>query len=373
MNNSFLLIVLLLGLGFFLPLLIFLIKNLKNILPYLYANARIKAKEAKLIKPDTLEEMINTGSVAEIASILENSEYALAMQGLVLENAESIEDLLIRQTADVYCEVSGMFPAKMERVLNFLKQQWDVKNLKTILRGVRSGLGADQIMSRMVPFGEMNGEFLKKLAESGSVEDILTAFEGTAYDSISTLLPDYEQEKNLLPVEVMLDKLLLEEMWNAVTGDGDLIPLVPGVAARIDALNLKTVLRAKNDHLLFSDIETYLISGGDIHQWVSGIFDEIDEISALLPELEGSLFYKPLMEVLPDYEKDKSLYVLEKAIEEAALAVGRDAAIKQPYGIAPVLGFLSRKDTEIRNIRAVSRAKEAGLSPDKIREFVLRV
>ena len=59
MDNSFLLILVLLILGFLLPFLIFLIQNLKNILPYLYANARIKAKEAKLIKPETIDEMIN--------------------------------------------------------------------------------------------------------------------------------------------------------------------------------------------------------------------------------------------------------------------------------------------------------------------------
>jgi len=373
MDNSFLLIVLLLVLGFLLPFLIFLIKNLKNILPYLYANARIKAKEAKFIKPETMDEMINTGSVAEIASILENSEYALAMQGLVLENAESIEDLLLRQTADVYCEVSKMFPEKMARVLSFLRQQWDVKNLKTVMRGVRSGLPAENIISKTVPFGEIDPEFLKKLAESGSVEDMLTSFEGSSYDKLSALLPLYEQEKSLLPVEAMLDKILLEGMWSAVTSDNELMALVPGFAARIDSLNLKIILRAKNDHLLFSDIENHLIAGGDMHKIAAGVFDEIDEVSALLSELEGTIFYKPLMEALPDYEKDGSLYILEKVIEEAYLTVGKDAALKQPYGIAPVLGFLSMKDTEIRNIRAISRAKEAGLSPDKIKEFVLRV
>jgi V/A-type H+-transporting ATPase subunit C len=110
-----------------------------------------------------------------------------------------------------------------------------------------------------------------------------------------------------------------------------------------------------------------------MHKVAAGVFDEIDEVSALPSELEGTIFYKPLMEALPDYEKDGSLYILEKVIEEAYLTVGKDAALKQPYGIAPVLGFLSMKDTEVRNIRAISRAKEAGLSPDKIREFVLRV
>ena len=112
-----------------------------------------------------------------------------------------------------------MFPEKMLRVLSFLRQQWDVKNLKTVMRGVRSGQSSDQIMSRVVPFGEMDAEFLKKLAESGSVEDMLTAFEGTSYEKLSGLLPEYEQEKSLLPVEAMLDKIILEEMWSAATSD----------------------------------------------------------------------------------------------------------------------------------------------------------
>jgi len=110
-----------------------------------------------------------------------------------------------------------------------------------------------------------------------------------------------------------------------------------------------------------------------LHKVAAGVFDEIDEVSALLVEVEGTIFYKPLMEILPDYEKEGSLYLLEKVIEETALIVGKDAALTQPYGIAPVLGFLSMKDTEVRNIRAISRAKEAGLSPEKTREFVLRV
>ena len=76
----------------------------------------------------------------------------------------------------------------------------------------------------------------------------------------------YEQEKSLLPVEAMLDKILLEGMWNAVTSDNELTALVPGFAARIDALNLKIILRAKNDHLLFADIENYFIAGGDMHK-----------------------------------------------------------------------------------------------------------
>ncbi|MCP4716986.1 MAG: ATP synthase A1 subunit C [Deltaproteobacteria bacterium] len=373
MDTNFLLVVLLLVLGFLLPFLIFVMRNLSNILPYLYAIARIRAKEARLLKPETLDEMINTGSVAEIASILENTEYALAMQGLVLDSAESIEDLLVRQTADVYSEIAKMLPDKVKSGFSFLSHQWDVRNLKVILRGVRKGLSAEQIAARLVSFGEMEMDLLKKMAESGSVEDVISLFEGTRYSEVAGLAGAYEQEPTLLPLEALLDRLLLEQMWFFVTSDAELAVLRPAFAARIDALNLKTMLRAKRDHLLYSDIEKYLIAGGELQDRLAGSFDEVDEIGALLVELEGTPYYKSLMDMLSEYEKTGSLFQLEKVLEETALAIGRDTAVKQPYGIAPMAGYLSLKDIEIKNIRAIVRAKEAGMAPEKIREFVLRV
>ena len=372
-DSNFFLILLLLGLGFLLPFLIFMARNLRNILPYLYVNARISAKEAKLLKPETLEEMVNAGSVAEIASILENSEYSFAMQGLVLESSESIEDLLTRQTADTYCEIAKMLPGNMEKVFSFLLQQWDVRNLKTIIRGVRKGLPSDEVASKIVPFGQMDEETLKKMAESSSVEDMLPLFEGTCYGQLAVMLPAYEQEKSLLPLEFLLDRILMEDMWNKVTSDRELMALRPGFAARIDAINLKILFRAKKDHLLCSDIENYLIPGGDLPESIFSIFDEVDEVGALVTELEGTPFYKALMDVLPEHEKEGTLFHLEKFLEETALSIGKQTAVKQPYGIAPVLGYLSQKETEVKNIRAISRSKEAGMPPEKIREFVLGI
>jgi V/A-type H+-transporting ATPase subunit C len=312
-------------------------------------------------------------SVAEIASVLENSEYAFAMQGLVLDNSESIEDLLTRQTADAYSEIVKMLPGKVEKLFSFLLQQWDIKNLKTIIRSIRKETPAEEILARMVPFGQMDGETLKKMAEAASIGDLIPLFEGTHYEQLATMLPTYEQDKSLLPLETLLDKIVLEEMYQHVTADRDLIDLRPFFAARIDAINLKILFRAKKDHLLLSDIEEFLISGGDLPESITNVFDEVDEIGALVTELESSVFYRSLMEVLPEYEKDGSVYHLEKPLEETVLLIGKQTAIKQPYGIAPILGYLSLKDMEVRNIRAISRAKEMGMAPEKIQEFVLKV
>jgi len=373
MSSAAALVVLLLAAGLLLPLLLLLMRSAWSIVPYLYVNARVRAKEARLLKPEVMETMINAGSVAEIAAILENSDYAGAMQGLALEDSASIERVLVRQAADMFGEIARMLPGTVQKVFGLLIEQWDVRNIKVVLRGVRRGLPADEIIERLVPCGALDSALLRKMAESGSVEDALALCGQTPYAELCALSAAYEQGRSLLLIESALDKMLYELAWAQVSAERRLLGLKPFLAARIDALNYKILLRAKHDRLPYGQIAAYLIRGGEMPADMPGVFDEVDEIEALVTELEGTVFYKALIEVLPDYERDRTVYHFEKVLDETALQVGRHTAIKQPYGVAPILAYLTLKEAEVRNVRAVIWGKEAQMEPHEIREFVLRI
>ncbi len=373
MNYQFFVLVLLLLLGVLIPYLVFLMRSVKTIVPYLYLNARISAKQGRLIKKTMLTDLIESDSVAELASRLEATDYAFAMPDLVLDTAESIERLLIRYSAVVYHELAEMMPQKIAPAFSFLLQEWDVRNIKTILRSLRRGLPAGEILSRVIPAGELPGSLLSKLAEAGSVEQSIALLEGTRYAFLAELLPRYEQERTLAVMDAALDKNLLETMWNRVMADPELRVLQPFLAARLDAINIKILFRAKRDFVPLSEVMPYLIRGGEILDGPLKIFDEVDEIGALIASLEWSSFYHPLTDAFPEYEKTGSLAILEKVVDETVLKIGRDTAIKNPYGIAPVAGYLALREAELRNVRAIARLKEAGMPPDKIRELVLVV
>ena len=101
-----------------------------------------------------------------------------------------------------------------------------------------------------VPFGTLDEELLKKMAEAAGIEDVIPLFEATPYSALAQMLPAYEQAESLLPLESMLDKVLLENMWACVEVGGPLQVLQSFFAARIDAINMKILMRAKRDHLL---------------------------------------------------------------------------------------------------------------------------
>jgi vacuolar-type H+-ATPase subunit C/Vma6 len=53
--------------------------------------------------------------------------------------------------------------------------------------------------------------------------------------------------------------------------------------------------------------------------------------------------------------------------------MGWDISVKNPFGAGPLMGFLSLKDAEMRNVRAIAIAKEAQLDHDTIRSLMVSV
>ena len=127
-----------------------------GLIPYLYLNARIMAKEAKLVGPDKLEELISAPSVIEIVSALEETEYGEYLSDLAAESVEAVEDALLLQNAEIDEEIFKIIPKKVSDLFLFLKKKWDIHNLKVIFRGIDGGLSGEEINTRLIPAGEFD-------------------------------------------------------------------------------------------------------------------------------------------------------------------------------------------------------------------------
>ena len=341
-------------------------------LSYLYVNARIRAKEARLLRDDTIEAMVHADSVQEIAALLEHSEYADLMQGLVVADAESIEQLLQQQAADMQAEVSRLLPLRARTAATLLRQQWDVRNIKMICRGFAASLPAEQVRAGLVAAGDLERTLLDAMIDAATMADALLLLGDTAWAQLAEAAADPGATR-LAMIERRLDCLLLGRAWDAVSVDREMADLQEICAARIDAYNCLALLRAKHDRLLLSDIGDALVPGGLLPERAIRTFDEIDDVADLVSMLEGTWIHPCLEQQLAEYENSGMLGCFEHALETWQLQQGCGVALRRPYGIAPVLGYLSRREAEMRTVRAVARAKEAGLSAEIIATFIVRV
>ncbi|MCK5514170.1 MAG: V-type ATPase subunit, partial [Deltaproteobacteria bacterium] len=132
-DTQFMIIVIGMVLILSLPLLIFLTKSVQNITPYLYMNARLKAKEGRLITKAQLEEMTASHSISDISSILESTVYGSEMQGSMINSSANLEEMLQTHQANLYNELMGMMPEKIKDVFSYLCQELEVNTIKSLL------------------------------------------------------------------------------------------------------------------------------------------------------------------------------------------------------------------------------------------------
>jgi V/A-type H+-transporting ATPase subunit C len=317
--------------------------------------------------------MTASHSISDISSILESTVYGSEMQGFMINNSANLEEMLQTHQANLYNELMGMMPEKIKDVFSYLCQELEVNTIKSLLRDIHAQIPVGHTSLKLTSNGELEEEKLKRLSESRNIAEMIPLLEGTSYESLMETLPGYEQSKKLHTLDSLLDKIVLTNTWKVISSRGDLSLIQDYFAVKIDVLNMKVLLRAKRDRLNWDEIENFLFPQGHLFNQSKTSYGEEEDIRGLITSMETMPFYNSLMEVLPEYERTHSLLSLEKVLDESLLRTGWDISVKHPFGIGPLMGFLSLKEVEMQNVRALAVAKEANLNHDDIRSLMVTI
>ncbi|BDH79084.1 MAG TPA: ATP synthase A1 subunit C [Methanothermobacter sp.] len=347
------------------------IRFLRDVVPFAYPTARVRARMGRLFTDRQLTEVMETENLKEFKNYLRGfPDYAKYIDEYPIEKA------LESQLAEIYQLITEIVPKRLKRVFEVQSKKWDIKNIKSLLTAKDTGLSPEETLDLLIPFGELKDK-LEKLTELKTVEDIITAFEDTEYGPIlEAALPDYEKTGMLLPFEAALDKYymetLLEVLEEVSIPKEDTEILRTYFGAQIDATNLKIILRAKADNLKYEDISPYIIEGYQLPEWKLEYLMEAENIKGIISELEGTDYGPVLAEALPEYEETRSLATFERALEKYINETARTFALKRPLGVGPIITFLSRKEAEIKNLKVIARSKrEPSFSQPLLKEMLI--
>jgi len=100
-------------------------------------------------------------------------------------------------------------------------------------------------------------------------------------------------------------------------------------------------------------------------------FDE-EDLSGLIPLLEDTIYFEPLLSAQAQYERNDSILSFEDVLDNLVLKKAEDIRKKKPFGSGPLIGFLVSKETEVKNLLTVVRSTEVDLDRDEIRETIAR-
>lgn len=338
--------------------------------PYAYPNARVRARMGRLLTEKQLTEIIETDNLEEVKNYLRGlPDYAKYVDKYPIEKA------LDTQLADTYDMLARITPASIKPIFKILLQKWDISNIKSIIIAKEAGLSRDETFDLLVPFGELS-DSLDKLTDAKSVTEVITGLEGTDYARVlDDSLAAYQNTGMILPLEASLDKYFLENLLVASSNPEEQSTRIINsyIGAQVDASNLSIILRSKAEGLKYDDIQPYIIAKGyQLREWKLKELMEAEDVGSVVSSLEGTEYSQILADVLPEYTQTGSVASLEAALDKQVRKTAHALSKEIPFGLGPIVGFLNRKEKEIKNLKVITRAKrEIGFPSSKIKEMLI--
>jgi len=356
--------------------IVWITKMVIDLAPYAYVNARIRSKEAKLLDDAKLNELIESGSLEELVGLLEDTDYGEYVAEVMneLKDPVAVEKALDMYLADLYALMYRISPDGAKNVLKVFAKKFDIKNIKTLIRAKFVGLDAEETYSLLIPLGNIPVEKLKELAEVKTVEEVIRGLDGTEYFKVlQEELSNYEQASTIIGFELALDRYYLESLRKTIMTEGKEEDLFREfVGTMIDVENLKVILRGKADGLSADEIGKYVsLTGYELASWKLKDLMSAGGIEGVLSSLEGTSYADVLAEAMEEFEKTKSIYAFEKALDKFVLEKGKKLSTRKPFGVGPIIGLIVSKELEVKNLKAIIKGKIENLKPEEIRSLLI--
>jgi V/A-type H+-transporting ATPase subunit C len=338
--------------------------------PYAYPNARVRARMGRLLSEKQLSEIIEADTIEEVKNYLRGlPEYAKYVDKYPLEKALNTE------LAETYDTLAKITPGGIRPIFKALLQKWDVNNIKSLIIAKDAGLSKKETADLLVPFGELS-ELMDKLLDAKNITDIINGLEGTPYARVlDDALSAYQDTGMILPLEASLDRYFMENLITAASNPAEESTRIlhSYIGAQVDAANLSIILRSKVEGLKYEDIKEYIIPKGyGIREWKLKDLMEAEDVGGVISSLEGTEYAQILADSMVEYTKTGSIAPFEAALDRQIRKIARALSMKIPFGVGPIIGYLNRKDKEIRNLKVIVRAKrEVGFPNSKIKEMLI--
>ena len=265
------------------------------------------------------------------------------------------------ERANTYDFIAGLAPKEVKAPFTVMSKKTDIDNIKSLLTAKEVGLTPEETKELLIPCGSLYDD-LESMIDADSVTDIVTSLDGTEYSTaLEDALPQYEETKMVLPLESALDKYYLGKLLRSsdVPADENRQIVYSYVGTQVDVANLKLIIRAKEDGLDYDAISPYILEDGyQLREWKLKDLMESPDVTNVVSGLEGTKYAGALTDALPVYNETGSVAVFEKALDTYASEYSKSLAIKKPLGVGPIIGYLSQKENEIKNLKIIARAKK---------------
>jgi V/A-type H+-transporting ATPase subunit C len=334
--------------------------------PFSYPNARIMAKQGKLLTTSKYEELAEAHSLDEIVSMLKETDYTDYLSEYVGEDytISKIERALNHHLASVYDQIHAISPNKVKPVFEVLLKRWDIENIIRTLRCIKANKDPRDYLIKIGTFTDAQRE---QLAKAQTMEEVAMSVT-SEFEHLLGSMQDEEPVK--IENELLFD--YYRSLWDYLENarDKNLRLLKAYFGLQIDIINIMAALRInvmEEREEISQDFlpVTYTVS----HETLKSIATA-DDISMVVSVLDKTPYAELFSDLVPKYEERRNISVFEQALNELLISQGREISILNPLGIGPSIGYLAQKQAEVRKLKTIIIGSYERIDPDRIKEMV---
>ncbi|PKP58332.1 V-type ATP synthase subunit C [Candidatus Atribacteria bacterium HGW-Atribacteria-1] len=332
---------------------------------YAFANGRIRKLEKGLLNKDILDRMIKSSDAVSALKILTESD--LNDYSFDLNNPADFENSLNKELLHTYDIIKNISKVSTFNFLYFtFASKYDFHNIKILIKS--KYLKKDISNELFSPIRTIDIEKLNLAIRDEKYEDIPDSFEFLIKKTFS----EYSKFKDPEKIDFILDKERYIMIFNKIKEveiiETEELFLRRFIKINIDLNNIISCIRAKIRGERKSFTKEFLIPEGDFK--IENIVEIYDSPLSSWFEKLIHTDYKDIVELGVNYfQKNNSLMELEKLRDNFILNFSKIGKYIT-FGIEPLVGFITAKENDIKNIRIILSGKLNKLSPDQIKERV---
>ncbi len=342
-----------------------------SVFKYAYPNAKVRAMKGRLLRTDTYHSLLSAKTLEDVFHVLQTTRYG---EGLSESSSTEISvpvltNVIYKSLFNDYEKTIRSVSKDIQAFFILLLQKYEVTNLKTILRGVCSGIDPEDVTQLLLPTDHHTLFSKETLLQFRDVHDIITHLQETFFEyPLNLAVRRFDEEQEFFPLEMAIDLHYYHTLWDAMKK-------LPEDEYRIgrqilgmyvDILNIAWIIRFKQQYQFSSEqILNYTIQHGHFLTLRDRrCLSEAGNPNQFMDYLKTTAYRKA-------FSGDESLHVLHIILSRYLLTLLGKFFSGNPFHIGVILGYLFLKEFEISDIITIAEAKKYGLSFEESQSYVI--
>lgn len=352
---------------------------------YDYGNARLRAMRSRFFTLADFDRLLASDDIEELISELAKTSYQDDVETALLKAGKNrcvIEAVRTNFTRTV-AKIRHFYEDEPRELLELLLRRWDRQSLLAVLRGQSGEVPSGQILSAVVPVGQLDEVALRELARQPGLRaalDLMTTWRLPYAQALRQVRARRGATPDLDQLELALNQFHYRTLLSALgTGNDNRRILREQVQIEIDLINLRTALRVvmlpgitalvKQRYQAASIRPLFLEPGGTVPV---SLLLEVASTSTNLENVVRSLAdtpYSPALQAGWDRYRSEggNVTMIERELERWRAGAAAGLFARNPLSIAIPIAYLAHKEIEISNLRLIAQAIVLDLNRETIK------